>query len=258
LSVLRALQAELPQERFIYVADHGHAPYGERDDVHVLRRSHAIADFLVARHAIKALVVACNTATAAAIHTLRAQYPLLPIIGIEPALKPAAAVSRTGVVGVMATRATLNSDKFARLLESLRGTARFVLQPCDGLADAIERSDGARTRALCSAYTQAMGGFGDGSGAIDTLVLGCTHYPFVAAQLQALVGDKTALLEGGEPVARQAKRLLDKAGLTQTGDPSPGQAALPAFYSTGNPTVLDSALERWLGLNARTLALDLP
>ena len=261
LSVLRTLQAELPRERFVYVADNGHAPYGERDDAHVLKRSHAIADYLMASHGIKALVVACNTATAAAIHTLRAAYPALPIIGIEPALKPAAASSQTGVVGVMATRATLNSEKFARLLESLHGSATFVLQPCDGLADAIERSDSDRTLALCGAYTRAMGHFGQTKGDMDTLVLGCTHYPFVASLLQSLVGEQAALLEGGKPVARHTRRLLEKSGIARIGTPQKDaslKALQTVFYSTGNLGLLDSAIQRWLHMNASTLALDLP
>ncbi len=258
LSVLRALQAELPRERFVYVADNGHAPYGERDDAHVLKRSHTIADYLVASHNIKALVVACNTATAAAIHTLRAAYAELPIIGIEPALKPAAAVSKTGVIGVMATRGTLNSEKFRKLLSSLHGTGTFVLQPCDGLADAIERSDATRTLALCTTYTNAMGPFGTAPGAMDTLVLGCTHYAFATEALEALVGHQAALLDGGVPVARQTRRLLEKAHLAMPVDaPAVGNGASPStlFYSTGNTALLDSAVRRWLRADGHTLAL---
>lgn len=116
LSVLRALRAELPNERFVYVADSGHAPYGERDDEYLIHRSGTISRWLQHHHQIKALVVACNTATAAAIHVLRAEHPALPIIGIEPALKPAVAKSKTGVIGVMATPSTLKSEKFQRLL----------------------------------------------------------------------------------------------------------------------------------------------
>ena len=260
LSVLRALQAELPLERFVYVADNGHAPYGERDDAHVLKRSHVIADYLIASHGIKALVVACNTATAAAIHTLRTAYPALPIIGIEPALKPAAASSKTGVVGVMATRATLSSEKFARLLESLHGSATFVLQPCDGLADAIERADAAKTLALCRDFTQALGRFGSAAGDMDTLVLGCTHYPFVSDILQALAGEHTALLEGGAPVARQTRRRLEANGIAvaQTGDHRPAlPAQKPLYYSTGKLDLLDSAARRWLHTEAKTQGLDL-
>jgi glutamate racemase len=258
LSVLRALQAELPLERFVYVADNGHAPYGERDDAHVLKRSHAIADYLLGSHGIKALVVACNTATAAAIHTLRAAYPALPIVGIEPALKPAAALSKTGVIGVMATRGTLNSEKFRKLLEGLHGAGTFVLQPCDGLADAIERFDSARIQTLCREYTQAMGRFGSAVGEMDGLVLGCTHYAFVAAELTALVGAQTSLIEGGVSVARQTRRLLDQypaGALHQSPDSPP--AALPLFYSTGNLSLLDSAVQRYLHLNSKAQELHL-
>jgi glutamate racemase len=256
LSVLRALQAELPLERFVYVADNGHAPYGERDDAHVLKRSHAIADYLIAGHGIKALVVACNTATAAAIHTLRAAYPQLPIIGIEPALKPAAAASKTGVIGVMATRGTLNSEKFRKLLTGLHGSATFVLQPCDGLADAIEHSDAARTRALCTEYIQAMGRFGTTPGAMDTLVLGCTHYAFVANKLEALVGHQAALIDGGVPVARQTRRLLEQAHTALLPSDSAPERVRPApvFYSTGDKALLNTAVRRWLQLDSHTLA----
>ena len=260
LSVLRALRAELPLERFVYVADNGHAPYGERDDAHVLKRSHAIADFLVAQHGIKALVVACNTATAAAIHTLRAAYPELPIIGIEPALKPAIALSQTGVIGVMATRSTLNSEKFRKLLAGLHGKASFVLQPCDGLADAIENSDTDRVGALCRSYTEAMGVFGTQAGAMDCLVLGCTHYSFAANELQALIGARIPLLEGGVPVARQTRRLLEKSapGLIQTQPDLPTvQSQKPVFYSTGNRDLLESAVARWLLIDGRATHAEL-
>jgi glutamate racemase len=256
LSVLRALQAELPLEQFVYVADNGHAPYGERDDSHVLSRSHAITDYLIANHSIKALVVACNTATAAAIHTLRAAYPELPIIGIEPALKPATAVSKTGTIGVMATRGTLNSEKFRRLLDSLHGTGTFVLQPCDGLAIAIERMDADQTMALCREYVHGMGRFGTQAGEMDCLVLGCTHYAFAAQELVALVGASIQLIEGGGPVARQTRRQLEKWSLCRAVAASPEGPAPPAlFYSTGNTTLLESAVHRWLQLPANTRKL---
>ena len=258
LSVLRALQAEMPLERFVYVADNGYAPYGERDDEVLRMRSHAIADYLIATHGIKALVVACNTATAAAIHTLRAAYTDLPIIGIEPALKPAAAATKTGVVGVMATRATLNSEKFRNLLTSLQGTATFLLQPCDGLADAIERSDTARIELLCKQYTMALGSFGMGSGEIDCLVLGCTHYAFAADELHAIVGKASILIEGGTPVARQTRRLLEQDRADESAGAYSG--AIPHsggtfFYSTGDTAILDMALHRWMHIDFKTEAL---
>lgn len=258
LSVLRALQAELPLERFVYVADNAFAPYGERDDDILRSRSHAVADYLIASQGIKALVVACNTATAAAIHTLRAEYPELPIIGIEPALKPAVAASKTGMVGVMATRATLNSEKFRKLLESLHGTGTFVLQPCNGLADAIERSDATRIQALCGEYTRAMGLFGNATGEMDCLVLGCTHYAFVTDELKALVGHQIQFLEGGEPVARQTRRMLNASSpkiLDPTADS--GLANAPVFYSTGEVNLLRSAVQRWLKIDCEARPLDL-
>jgi glutamate racemase len=258
LSVLRALQVEMPQESYVYVADNGHAPYGERDDTHVLNRSHAIADYLIAQHDIKALVVACNTATAAAIHLVRAAYTQIPIVGIEPALKPAAAQSKTGLVGVMATRSTLNSEKFHKLLDGLHGTATFVLQPCDGLAISIERSDAERIQALCRDYTAAMGTFGCAPGEMDTLVLGCTHFTFASQELIALIGPGIALLEGGAPVARQTRRLLETQSQPSVYPARSNESmTVPTtlFYSTGDTSLLDSAVWRWLGNECSTRPL---
>lgn len=207
LSVLKALRAELPNDNFIYIADSGHAPYGERDEAHVIARSRALTAHLLAQ-GVQALVIACNTATAAAIDLLRAEHPQLPIIGVEPALKPAAALSKTRRIGVMATRSTLASTRFQRLRDSLQAQAEFVLQPCDGLADAIER--GVNTAAspqtateiiaACSRHTRAMGRFGLKDGEIDTLVLGCTHYPFASAVLRELVGPDVQLVDTGKSV----------------------------------------------------------
>ncbi len=254
LSVLRALRAELPDEQFVYVADSGHAPYGERDDAHVITRSHAITRYLRKQHGIKALVVACNTATAAAIKLLRQDHADLPIVGIEPALKPAAASSKTGVVGVMATRSTLQSEKFLALLTALQGQARFVLQPCDGMVDAIEREDAIKKEALCSAYTGAMGRFGLSNPEMDTLVLGCTHYPFVEPELRRYIGDQVTLLEGGAPVARQTRRLLAQKHLLA--EPH-GRDGGVAFFTTGKADTLANAVRRWLQREAAVQALQI-
>ena len=247
LSVLRALRAELPHQPFVYVADSGHAPYGEREPGHVIERAQAITRHLIQRHDIQVLVVACNTATAAAIGLLRQQHPELPIVGVEPALKPAAQSSRTHRVGVMATRGTLQSAKFQALLASLQDQAEFVLQACDGLADAIEHQDAARTQALCRTYTQAMGRYGSAPGEIDTVVLGCTHYPFAADTLRALLGDGVQLVESGAPVARQTRRVLREPAST-------GHPAL-RLGTTGQPEQLRAAVERWLqpGATVETL-----
>lgn len=259
ISVLRALHTELLFERFVYVADAGHAPYGERDDAYLLARAHAITRYLIERHAIKALVIACNTATAAAIRDLRQSYPDLPIVGIEPALKPAAAVSKTGLIGVMATRGTLKSEKFNNLLNALQGAATFVLQPCDGLADAIEHDDAIKIEALCAQYTGAMGTFGLKSGQIDTLVLGCTHYPFIEDQLIACVGANVVLLEGGAPVARQTRRLLTaRQALAPERNPLGSPIDRLVFFSTGDASALTSAALRWMAQDAAAHAIDIP
>lgn len=247
LSILRALRAELLHEDFIYVADSGHAPYGERDDAFVVARAHAIAQALRAQYRIKALVVACNTATAAAIHLLRQQHPDLPIIGVEPALKPAAQRSRTHRVGVMATRGTLASAKFTTLLDTLQAQAKFVCQPCDGLASAIEAGDPERVQALCRTYTQAMGRFGQQAGEIDTLVLGCTHYPFAADMLRSLLGPAVDLLDSGAPVARHTRRVLQEREAL-SGRTTPGEVV---FCATGPEHDLQRAVARWLQLPAR-------
>ena len=249
LSVLKALQAALPHEDFIYLADNGHAPYGERDTAHVLSRSRAVTQYLVGQN-IKALVVACNTATASSINQLRAEHPHLPIIGVEPALKPAVALSKTGRIGVMATRSTLSSPRFQALLDAQAGAAQFVLQPCDGLADAIERGanldDATEIVAACARNTGAMGFFGTQPGQIDTLVLGCTHYPLISKHLQALVGANVMLVENGDAVARQTQRLLHAAaGNTGPAITGPGRIGL---ITTGDTQILKAAAAHWLAL----------
>ncbi|TAF87677.1 MAG: glutamate racemase [Curvibacter sp.] len=253
LSVLRALRAELPHETFVYVADSGHAPYGERDDDYLIERSNTIARWLADRHQIKALVVACNTATAAAIHVLRETHTDMPIIGIEPALKPAVAQSKTKRIGVMATRSTLNSEKFRRLLSSLENQATFVLQPCSGLVPAIEAFDAIKIGAACAEYTSAMGTFGLNAGDMDTLVLGCTHYPFAEQSLRLSTGTQVTYLEGGAPVARQTKRILEATNQLNSGEQDKGLNV--SLYSSGEPTGLSSAALRWLGLDIVALPL---
>ena len=258
LSVLRALHAELPHEHFVYVADSGHAPYGERDDAHIISRSHAIANYLVAQHAIKALVVACNTATAAAIQHLRHRHPLLPIIGIEPALKPAAVLSKTGRIGVMATRGTLGSEKFKTLLGTLQDQADFVLQPCDGLADAIERDDASKIQSISRQCMHAMGSFGNAPGHIDTLVLGCTHYPFVQALLQQLAGCPIQFVEGGVPVARQTRRLLTEHNkLSKNTRTTLKPENNVQLFTTGNGATLVGCVHRLMHFELAAQALTI-
>ncbi|MDM0072922.1 glutamate racemase [Variovorax sp. J2P1-59] len=250
LSVLNALREELPHERFVYFADTAHAPYGERGDAYVGERSGTIARYLLETHRIKALVVACNTATAAAIHRVRADHPMLPVIGVEPALKPAVALSRTGHIAVMATRVTVESRKFETLRASLAAQASFHIVPCDGLAGAIERSDLPAIASLCQKYTADAGVYGSDAGQIDTLVLGCTHYPFIADELRRHTGETVRFIDTGLPVAQQTRRLLGQAGqLALEGD---GAVLL---LSSAAPESLDAAASRWLALSAGPASL---
>lgn len=236
LSILRALKHELPREDFVYFSDAGHAPYGEKGDAFVSERSLAIAVDLLERHRIKALVVACNTATAAAVHLLRARHTQLPVVGVEPALKPAAALTKSGRVAVLATRGTLGSAKFQALRASLAGRAEFVLVPCDGLAAAIEAEDRAQVEALCRKYTRF-------DGDVDTVVLGCTHYPFASEVFTELLGPRVQLVETGEPVARQTRRLLAAQELLH-----PAGRGAVQWRTTGDEAALRTAASRWLGL----------
>jgi len=248
LSVLAALRQELPDEQFVYIGDAGHAPYGERDTAHVLARSKWLSDYLCTRHQAKALVLACNTATAAAVASLRERYPELPIVGIEPALKPAAAQTASGVVAVMATRSTLASDKFLALLSTQSPAVRFLLQACDGLAAAIEQADRQAIASLGQRYVQALRQNPDGGTQIDTVVLGCTHYALITEVLSQLWGPQVALLEAGQPVARRTRQVLQAAGLLRPAIDAAQQdlAATPLLcLSTGDPTMLDQALQDW-------------
>ncbi len=240
LSVLNALRVALPRERFVYFADTGHAPYGERTDAHVIERTHLVAEHLLTTCGVKALVVACNTATAAAIHLLREAYPSLPLVGLEPALKPAVARSATRHIAVLATRGTVTSRKFEMLRQSLADRARFSVVACDGLAGAIERADSAAIATLCARYAHAAGTFGALPGHIDTLVLGCTHYPLVAAELRRHTGNDVAFIDTGEAVARQTQRLLAAASLL--GDTGMGAAS---FIGSGPASTLEHAVARW-------------
>ena len=259
LSVLKALRAEMPQERFIYWADSGYAPYGERSDDFVIARSHDITEQLLAKAPLKAVVVACNTATAVAIESLRTHYPDLPIIGVEPALKPALAQTQTGCVGVMGTQGTLNSTRFDNLLKTVQADAlpkkgHFVLQACKGLALAIEKqtekslNDTTELAQLCAKYVQSMGSFGHATDQIDTLVLGCTHYIFVQEILQNLVGPDVQLISTGQAVAKQTKRLITPAAEVPFAPSHSSESEKIELWTTGALSSLQSAALRWLDL----------
>lgn len=211
ISVLRELVALLPQEKFLYFGDSANAPYGKKTTDEVRQLTLNAAQMLVDR-GIKALVVACNTATAAAIGQLRQQYPDLIVVGIEPALKLAADRFPTGTVGIMATQVTLREEKLAGQLERFP-QMNVVRIPAPGLVELIEQGK------MCDPQTQQF--LEDillpYKGKLDALVLGCTHYPFVKDAIANILGPETVLLDGGAGTARQTKRCLEQKGLLYEG-----------------------------------------
>ncbi len=259
LSVLRQLLRILPEEDFVYVADTAWAPYGERSAHDIQQRSLAITRHLLDRHGIKALVIACNTATALAVHTLRSAFPTLPVIGIEPAIKPAVALTLNGQIGVMATRGTIHSDKFQQLVAAWSGPHQVRTVACNGLALAIENAldqrsnpDGETVESLCRRYVQQLGPFvaENAELGIDTLVLGCTHYPFAASLLRDLIGPGVRLIEPGESVARHTARLLSHAGLLRPRSHyhSLERRGTLRLLCTQSPERLEAAARQWLHL----------
>jgi glutamate racemase len=195
----------------MYVADSLYAPYGNKTAEEITARCMILADFLMSQD-VKALVVACNTATAAAIDELRETFNI-PIIGMEPAVKPAAEASKNGIIGVLATVGTLKSAQFAALLEAYGRDVKVITQACVGLVECIERGelDAPQTKALIRQYTAPL--LAEGA---DTIVLGCTHYPFVKHVIQEVVGDKISLIDTGAAVAKQLKNKLEEKGLLST------------------------------------------
>jgi len=239
LSVLREIRRLLPHEDLLYVSDSAHVPYGDKTEAHIRERSLLLARFLQAQGA-KALVVACNTATAAAITQLRQELPELPVVGMEPALKPAVAATRSGVVGVLATVGTLASARFAALLARYAGDVEVVTQPCPGLVEQIERGDldGPHTRELVQRYTQPLLARG-----ADTLILGCTHYPFVRRLIEEIVGPEVRLIHTGPAVARQVERVLRERDLLAP----PLRLGRELFWTSGVPAALQPSISALWG-----------
>lgn len=237
LSVLREVRARLPEESLLYVADSGHVPYGEKSPEFIRSRSQKIAEFLLGQGA-KALVLACNTATAAAVADLRERYPALPIVGMEPAVKPAAAATRSGVVGVLATTGTLKSAKFAALLDRFACDVRVITQPCPGLVEQIEVGElnTPRTRGLLQGWVEPLLAEG-----CDTLILGCTHYPFIEPLLRSLVPASVSLVDTGAAVARRLQVLLEQHDLR-----AEGPALATRYWCSGDVAAMQRVLPKLL------------
>ena len=247
LSVLRYLRAFLPAEHLTYLADQAHVPYGPRTASEIQAFSRSITQFFLEQGA-KMMVVACNTATAAALNDLRATFPQLPFVGMEPAVKPGAATTRTGKVGVLATAGTFESQRYARLMARFAQDVVLYENPCRGLVPLIEAGelDGTRTHALLVNCMRPMLDAG-----VDTLVLGCTHYPFVLPTIRAIAGPDVHIIDPAPPVARQAQRLLGEHGLLA---PASQQGSIRA-YTSGDPQRLAQMSEMLLGYNLPVIGL---
>ena len=251
LSVMAAIRRQLPHAELLYAADTGHAPYGDRSEDFVRDRSIRIARFLCGQGA-QIVVVACNTATAAAVAALRAEFADLPVVGVEPGVKPAVALSAAHRVGVLATTRTLASEKFRHLAQAHADGAQLVLQACPGLADAIEAADaqGSGLDVLVERYSAPLRDAG-----VDVAVLGCTHYVFARTLFErALPG--VQLVDTADAIARQTARLGDELAARGQADIEPpvADASLRA-WSSGKPEVLATFAQRWLGLRLDVQAM---
>ena len=235
LSVLREIRRELPVEDLLYVADSAYAPYGDQSDEVIENRAIAIAQFLVSQSA-KAIVVACNTATGIAVETLRSRFSV-PVIAIEPAVKPAALNTRSAVVGVLATRQTLSGSKFSRLLVAYGADVQILLQPCPGLVEQVEKGDlsSQATRSLVEQYVVPLLTKG-----ADTLVLGCTHYPFLIPVIRDIAGPSVTIIDPSAAVARELRRRLQKSELLSRGV----QPGTERFWTSGSLETVQSVVAR--------------
>jgi glutamate racemase len=241
ISVLKHIHALLPHEHLIYLADSKYAPYGSKTPAEIIQRCLILSDDLLQKN-VKSLVVACNTATAAAIDTLRETFDI-PIIGMEPAVKPAAEASKNGIIGVLATVGTLKSAQFAGLLEAYGRDVKVVTQACVGLVECVERGelDMPETKALIRQYTSPL--LAEGA---DTIVLGCTHYPFLKQAIQQIVGDKVSLIDTGAAVAKQLKRQLEEKDLLS----SHTEKAEVVFWTNSEAENANQVTEKLWRLNA--------
>ena len=249
LSVWRELTRLLPQEPVIYLADRAYCPYGGRSTEDILARSEAITRYLIGQGA-KLIVIACNTATSAAARELRRRYPDLPIVGMEPAVKPAALHSRSGQIAVLATRATLKGDKFLGLKAQYDDSVDILPLPGDGFVELVESGDLASEQAqrVVERQLQPLTAH-----AVDQVVLGCTHYPFLSPLIEATLPAGVKLIDPARAVSQQAERLLHRHGLACVSDTSP----VHRFVTTGEADSMRDFLHRVLDHHAKVSTVDL-
>lgn len=227
ISVLRSLDARLPRENFLYFGDSANAPYGDKTSGEILRLSEVITDRMIREDGVKAVVIACNTATSAAAAYLRAKYPEIPIIGEEPAIKPAAEEHPGGRILIMATAATLKLEKFQKLYHRMEEDAEFITVSCSGLADRIEQGN-LDAPDLADLLGTLIGRY---RGQVDGVVLGCTHYPLIRKQILQVIGESVPLYDGGAGTARELERVLKERHLLTTSD-SRGEVVFESSVDT--------------------------
>ena len=239
LSVLRAISSELPNEDVLYLADQAHIPYGSKSKKKIRRFAVEITRFLIDQGA-KLIVVACNTASAAALHDLRDRFPSVSFVGMEPAVKPAAETTRTGKVGVLATSTTFAGDLYASVVERFAKHVTIYKSACPGLVEEIESGgfETLETRKILKEALEPMLEAG-----IDTVVMGCTHYPFVIPLIEEITGPEVRTIDPAPAIARQAHRLLKAEGLLNPGE-SVGKMI---FYSSSDVHQFANLLPRLLG-----------
>ena len=239
VSVLRSIRAEMPHADLIYVGDNIHLPYGEKSMEEIRTYTRGVVQFLI-DSGCKVIVIACNTASAAALKQMRDEFPHITFVGMEPAVKPAAEQTQTGVVGVIATTATFQGELFASVVERFANNVKVLRQPCPGLVQQIEAGELAtdKTKSMLHLWLDPMK-----EQNIDRLVLGCTHYPFVAETIHGILGDGVQIIDPAPAIARQVKRVSDYEKLKS------GRAGEVQFYTSGNPEQFGTVLKQLTGWN---------
>lgn len=245
LSVLRAIHAQMPEETLVYFGDQGHIPYGPRPMQQIRDFSEAITNFLLEQNA-KIMVVACNTASAAALKYLREKFPAMQFVGMEPAVKPAAETTQTGKVGILATPATFQGALYASVVERFANGVELFQNTCNGLVQQIEQGNlrGGETKKILEDALHPML-----ERKIDTVVLGCTHYPFVIPLIQEIVGENVRVIDPAPAVAKQVKRLLEAGGMRS----DPSARGDVRFFTSGDPDALKSLLPVLLGEDGKVV-----
>ncbi len=242
LTVANVILAHLPRENLIYFGDNGRAPYGPQSAATITRYSLEIVRFLL-QQKCKAIVVACNTASAAALNTLRQTWPELPIIGMEPAVKPAAQQTQTGKIGILATLGTFQSERYTSLANRYAQHLEVFEDPCLGLVPLIEagKTNDWETEQLLRKIITPMRAKG-----VDTLVLGCTHYPLVRPLIEKITNGEVHIIDPAPAIARRLQYILEEKNLLRPAGPTSHE-----FYASGSPEVMQSVLRDWIKLEVQ-------